>query len=251
MSTIEPRQVTCPLCGTTSDGWLVLAGRSKGPMATDLRRFADGEDPIPKQLCSCTGCGWVGDVSDFEERAPDATLAVAAPLAGAWYSQDDWDDAHDPMLVDGPPRTASTIREQIAAHLTPRAAETTGSVPFRYEQHAQIQRWRGEGPLREGDAWLRACWMHGDAGAESDARRCRQRALGCYLQAIQERRWFKRREDLVVIAYLCGELNRRLGDTAEAARWFEQAIAWSSGLPHLQELVELAERQGREPQELV
>lgn len=251
MSTIQPRDITCPYCATAFDGWLVMASSSRGPKSTDLRRFDEGEDPLPKQINACPGCGWVGEVSDFEELAPAPDSAVRASDVGAYYSQDEWDDAHDPMLVDGPPRTASTIREQIAAHLTPRAAETTGSVPFRYEQHAQIQRWRGEGPLREGDAWLRACWMHGDAGAESDARRCRQRALGCYLQAIQERRWFKRREDLVVIAYLCGELNRRLGDTAEAARWFEQAIAWSSGLPHLQELVELAERQGREPQELV
>ena len=251
MSTIEPRQVTCPLCATTSDGWLVLAGRSKGPMATDLRRFADGEDPIPKQLCSCTGCGWVGDVSDFEERAPDATLAVAAPLAGAWYSQDDWDDAHDPMLIDGPPLEPSTLGELVERHLRPRAAESASTPAFRYEQHAQVQRWRRAGPLREGYAWLRAAWLHEDAGAREDAVRCRRRALGCYLQGIEEQRWFKRREDLVVIAYLAGELTRRLGDPTEAQRWFEQAVTWSAGLQHMQDLVELAERQARDPREVV
>lgn len=252
MSTIQPRSITCPYCSTTSDGWLVLAGSSRGgPKSTDLRNFDVGEDPLPKQINACSGCGWVGEVSDFEELAPPADSTVRIADVGAYYSNDEWDDAHDPMLVDGPPRHASTIGEQHTTWLTPRAAEAVASAPFRYEQHAQIQRWRGEGPLREGDAWLRAAWLHGDAGSEDDSRRCRRQALASYLRGIQERRWFKRREDLVVIAYLCGELNRRLEDTAEAARWFEQTVAWSSGLPHLQELVELAERQGREPRELV
>jgi len=251
MSTITARALTCPFCAAAFDGWLVLAGQSRGPKSTDLRRFDDKEDPLPKQINACPGCGWVGEVSDFEELAPKADSKVPRKAVGAWYSQDDWDDAHDPLLIDGPPRQESTIIEQIGLHLSPRAADAVASAPFRYEQHAQVQRWRGEGPLREGDAWLRAAWLHGDAGSSDDERRCRQRALGSYLQGIAERRWFKRREDLVIIAYLCGELNRRLGDAAEALKWFEQCVGWSSGLPHLQELVELAERQGREPRDLV
>lgn len=251
MSTIQPRQVTCPFCAVVTDGWLVLAGRARGPMTTDLRRYADGEDPIPKQLVSCEGCGFVGDVSDFEERAPGADDVVPAAAAGAWYSQDDWDDAHDPLLIDGPRLEKATLSALIDAHLRPHAARASTDAPFRYEQHAQVQRWRGSGPLREGDAWLRAAWLHGDAGAREDETRCRKRALGCYRQGVEEQRWFKRREDLVVIAYLVGELERRLGDGAEAQKWFEQAITWSSGLQHMQDLVELAERQGRDPREVV
>ena len=251
MSTIQPRDVTCPFCDTTTAGWLVLASRSTGPMTTDLRRYTDGEDPIPKQLCSCAGCGWVGDVSDFEERAPEAGLMVAAPNAGAWYTQDDWADAHDPMLIDGAPLEGSALGALIEQHLRPGADRASTDPAFRYEQHAQVQRWREAGPLREGDAWLRAAWLHGDAERADDERRCRERALGCYLQGLQEQRWFKRREDLVVIGYLAGELTRRLGDTTEALRWFEQAVTWSSGLQHMQDLVELAERQGRDPRDVV
>lgn len=251
MSTIEPRRVTCPFCAETSDGWLVLAGQSSGPMTTDLRRYADGEDPLPKQLCSCAGCGWVGDVSDFEERAPEPDLAVPADAAGAWYSQDGFEDSHDPMLIDGPRGEDSTLGALVERHLRPAAARSAADPAFRYEQHAQVQRWRGAGPLREGDAWLRAAWMHGDAERADDERRCRTRALGCYRQGVEEQRWFKRREDLVVIAYLVGELHRRLGDASEAGRWFEQTAGWSSGLPHMQDLLELAERQGRDPRDVV
>ncbi len=251
MSTIQPRSIACPFCAASFDGWLVLAGTSRGPKSTDLRRFDDGEDPLPKQINACPGCGWVGEVSDFEELAPQPSAAVGDKNVGAFYDTAAWEDAHDPMLIDGPPAQASTMQEQIAAFLTPRAGAAVASAPFRYEQHAQVQRWRGEGPLREGDAWLRAAWLHGDAGEAAESVRCRRMALASYLRGIAERRWFKRREDLVVIAYLCGELHRRLGEAEEGRRWFEQAVAWSSGMPHLQELVELAERQGREPRELV
>tara|TARA_Y100001968_G_C19449098_1_gene767306 strand:+ start:4744 stop:4917 length:174 start_codon:yes stop_codon:yes gene_type:complete len=56
---------------------------------------------------------------------------------------------------------------------------------------------------------------------------------------------------MVVVAYLVGELSRRLGREEAALRWYEQSIAWSSGLQHMQDLVELAERQAREPRDLV
>lgn len=249
MSTIQPRDLTCPYCDTAFSGWLVLASPSRGPKSSDLRQFDDAEDPLPKQLDACPGCGFVGEVSDFEEHAVPADRVVRADRAGAFYSQGDWDDAHDPMLVERP--EAAPFGQLVTAHLTPAKERALADAAFRYEQHGQVRRWRGDGPLREGDCWLRAAWLHGDAGRADDERRCRQRAVGCYRQGVQEREWFKRREDLVVIAYLCGELHRRLDEADEAQRWFEQAVAWSSGLPHMQELVELAERQARDPRDVV
>ena len=155
------------------------------------------------------------------------------------------------MLADRPRPSASTLQEQLAAHLAARAGEAYEDASLRYEHHAHVTRWLGRGPLREGDAWLRAAWLHGDRGAETDDTRCRKRALHCYRQGVQEKRWFSRREDLVIIGYLVGELHRRLGETGEASRWFEQAVAWSSGLQHLEELVQLAERQGSDPRDVV
>jgi uncharacterized protein (DUF2225 family) len=129
-----------------------------------------------------------------------------------------------------------------------------GDAAVRYEHLAQLERWRAGGPLREGDAFLRAAWLHSDKrdgrGAD-DERRCRGRAVACYRRAVAERTWFQRRKDLCIIGYLVGELHRRLGDTDEAQRWYEQSVAWSSGLQHLQELVELAERQARDPRDLI
>ncbi len=245
------RDITCPLCGAVSEGRIVLPKASTGPKTSDLRRFSDGPDPLPILLCACSGCGYVGRVSDFEEHAPSAADAVRAGDVGAFFSADEWADAHDPMLADRSAAEPSTFGAQVAEHLTPRADLGRTNAAVRYEHLAQIERWRGSGPLREGDAFLRAAWLHSDASADDDERRCRERALACYRRAVQERTWFQRREDLCVIGYLIGELHRRLGDSTEAARWYEQAVAWSSGLQHMQELVELAERQGRDPRDLV
>ncbi len=248
---IHPRRITCPLCSTSFDGHLVLAGAARGPLTSDLRRLAEGDDPIPLMINSCPECAYTGEVSAFEEMAPAAELAVAAEHVGAWFDQDSWSDAHDPMLADRPRPSRSTLREQLAEHLAPRAGEASSDPALRYEHHAQVVRWTGLGPLREGDAWLRAAWLYGDRGAASDDQRCRRRALDRYRQGVTERRWFARREDLVIVAYLTGELHRRLGEPDEAGRWFEQAVAWSSGLQKMQDLVQLAERQGREPRDLV
>jgi len=203
----------------------VLAGPTNGPLASDLRRYPEGEDPIPKQLNSCPECGYSGEVSAFEEFAPDPDQRVSG------------EDA--------------TLAELVERHLRPQAANTCEDAALRYEQHALLEGWLGNGPLRQGDAWLRAAWMHSDADRVDDERRCREQALSCYQRGLDERRWLRRREDMVVVAYLVGELSRRLDSRDSAKRWFEQAIAWSSGLQHMQELVELAERQARDPRDLV
>ena len=251
MSRIDPRRITCPLCDSTFDGWLVLASRSRGPLTTDLRRYDEGDDPIPRQVNGCPGCGFTGEVIDFEEMAPSADQPVPGEQAGAFFDQEAWDDAHDPMEADRPRPADSTLREQLATWLTPRAAEAHADPKLRYEHHAQVLRWLGRGPLREGDAWLRAAWLHADGGDREAELRCRRRALHCYRIGTGDQRWFPRREDLVVVGYLVGELCRRLEQPEEARRWYEQAFTWSSGLPQMQELVQLAERQARDPREVV
>jgi uncharacterized protein (DUF2225 family) len=249
MSEFHRRSLVCPICATGFSGWLVLPQASGGPVAADLRRFPEGEDPLPRMLNGCPGCAYTGEVSAFEEHAPAPDKPVPGSRVGAFFDPLAWQDAHDPLVVDRPP--ASTLRAQLQDHLAPRAAEAHASPSLRWEHHAQVVRWIGEGPLREGDAWLRAAWMYDDAGADDEGSRCRSMALRAYRQGIDEQRWFARREDLVVVAYLVGELHRRRTEAEEARKWFDQAITWAEGLPRLEDLVALAMRQRDDPREVV
>ena len=140
MSQIQSRSITCPLCSTSFSGWLVLAGRSPGPVSSELRRFPEDEDPLPKHINACPCCGYTGDVSAFEEMAPKPNKSVPPSQTGAWFSQGDWEDAHDPMLADRPQLTQSTLAVQLAEHLAERAAEAHADPALRYEHHAQVER---------------------------------------------------------------------------------------------------------------
>ncbi|MEE2829481.1 MAG: hypothetical protein VX498_09845, partial [Myxococcota bacterium] len=171
MSQIHPRRIHCPLCSEEFDGWLVLAGPDRGPLSSELRRYTETEDPIPKQVNGCPGCGYTGSVSAFEEMAPKADQSVPTAAVGAFFSQAAWEDAHDPMLADRPVLQASTLGEQLAEHLAATASEAQADPALRYEHHAQVERWLGSGPLREGDSWLRAAWLHDDADRPKESRR--------------------------------------------------------------------------------
>jgi hypothetical protein len=249
MARIHERPLTCPVCETAFDGHVVLASPSRGPTTSDLRRLAEGEDPLPYQLNACPNCGYTGEAPAFAEHAPNPEQRVPGSRAAAYFDADGYDDAHDPTIADGP--GPSTLKALIEAHLAPRATAATEDAAKRWEHHAQVVRWAGEGPLREADAWLRAAWMHDDAGRADEATRTRTLAIRAYRQGVQEKRWFARREDLVVVAYLLGELHRRLGDGEEAGKWFDQARSWGEGHPGLTDLLALAERQATDPRELV
>lgn len=251
MSHIETRTLGCPLCGESVEGHVVLPERARGPITTDLRRYGSVEDPLPKMVNLCKACGFAAEALWFEALAPRGSTAVAPNRTGWFETVEQWEDAHDPVLAgdrtDGP----STLREQVRAHLRPRLPEAIGNAARSWEFAAHVSRWAGAPALREGDALLRAAWLWEDAGAAGEGQRCRRRARERYESAIREQQGFGRREDLVVIAYLCGELRRREGARDDAHRWFDQSIAWSSGLPSMQELVALAERQRRDPRDLV
>lgn len=251
MSRIEPKALQCPMCGAAVDGHVVTPSPDRGPVTSDLRRYGSTEDPIPFLVNLCPECGYSAEALWFEALAPRGSHPVPAAAAGAFFDQASWDDHHDPILAaDRPVDEGSTLRTQVDHHLRPRAQAARNHRAMVWENAAQVARWVGAGPLREGDAMLRAAWLWEDAGATEAGTRCRARACSAYEAAMREQKGFRRREDLVVVAYLCGELHRRLGRADAARRWFEQAVAWSSGLPKLQDLVALAERQMRDPREL-
>lgn len=222
MTTLIRRELACPLCGTGFTASQIGSTNTHGPLTSDLRRHATGTDPLVLDVHACPRCGWTAGEGPWGEH---------------------------PDLADREVEPGVRLADHVARELGP--APAAGDVALRYEAAARCAAWAGLGPLREGDCWLRAAWMHADAGRTDPDRTCRERALQAYRRAVEEQKWFQRRQDLVVICYLVGELSRRLGDAAEARRWYEQAIRWTQGRPELQDLVAVVRRQVDDPVEFI
>ncbi len=222
VTTLLTRSLACPLCQTVFDATSMGSSNTMGPLTSDLRRHAAGADPLPWLITSCPACGWTAGEGGWGELPSLANREVEAGVT----------------LVQ-------RVREALGEGTTGKDAA------LRYEAGAKCAAWAGFGPLREGDCWLRAAWMHGDQGRPEDERRCRESAVEAYARALRDPDSFRKRQDLVVICYLSGELHRRLGREEAARNGFEQAIRWSAGRSELAGLVALARRQMEAPEEFV
>lgn len=222
MTTVITQELACPLCGATFSASRIGSTNTAGPLTTDLRRHTAGTDPLPQGVHSCPGCGWSAGEAPWGEQ-PELAGREVAP--------------------------GERLADRVARELGP--APARGDAAERYEAAARCAAWAGLGPLREGDHWLRAAWMHGDAGRPEREAECRRRARDAYQAAVKGQEGFHSRRDLAVVGYLLGELHRRLGDPGEARRWFDQALRWIGGEPSLAGLAALARRQMDDPGDFV
>jgi len=223
MTTFAEQSFRCPLCTEVFPASVIQSWSSAGPRTSDLRRISLGEDPIPLLVHACPGCGFCGLAGDF---APGA-IQPELPVEGG------------------------TLRERVH-ELYGANARSQALEPARaYERAAEIALLRGAPPLVAADRWLRAAWLHGDAEAADDERRCRMQALRLYRLALEARQGFLRQEDTVVVLYLVAELERRLGDKEAASEIFAEVIRLASAHEPLRGLAAAAQQQATSPREFL
>lgn len=225
MTKIEIWVLTCPNCSQQFKAPVVMSFNSFGGQTTELRIQAFGEQPEAAFIHTCTACGFTGYEEDLDEPvSPEIARFVA--------------DRVTPLLQDGYP--APALRFEIAAWL---AAERGADTP------------------EVGDCYLRAAWMCDDEGYEAEPENDEQREY--FRRQAEEGERYRRlaieryRQALdgdgldaelrVRLAYLVGELSRRVGLADEAAGWFDRVVALASGLPEGERLAALAERQKTSP----
>ena len=222
MTTVLILPLCCPLCETPFEGRQAASTDGFGPLTTDLRRLSAGEDPLPSLVHTCPGCGFT---------------AGEGPWTGAAAS------------LPGDSAEAGTTRAALLARVRAELGTATQGwdAALRYEAAARCAEWVGQGALPQADHWLRAAWMHEDRGRAEDGTRCRWEASRRYGAALKEPGRFQRLQDAVVVTYLAGELQRRLGNPDQARDLFHQVGQLAQGRPDLRSLVALAERQATSP----
>ena len=148
-----------------------------------------------------------------------------------------------------PTEVSPILKQQVLRELAPlRPLPICGSE--KYEAAAKVAQWQGMEARHVADLLLRAAWCcvdEGDVEAERYFRRHAawkfEEALGAY-DAVP-------REERAVLAYLVGELWRRIGNTKKATRWFESVPGEVVDLQNHQWVMDAADAAEAEPERVV
>ena len=217
---------SCPVCAADLVWFGPGSEDGLGPLTSELRRLCVGPDPIAGGVMWCSRCPFAWTSQDLDEVA---SLLDTQARPNPWQGRES----------DG---VNGTVGAMMQAHLPP--AQHAGQA---WSTVAWMRGWGGLGVLVTGDAWLRAAWMFDDEEELEHGLNARRWARDCYEQALEEKSDFRRVIDRIVVAYLAGELSRKLGDVARAQDWFDDVAASIGTDPGLADLAALAQRQLVDP----
>ena len=187
MTTLQQIELRCPVCDTSFRSQAVVSTNSFGGKRTDFHERAAGTQPLPYLIHMCSRCGYSGSERDFTDEAD----------------------------------VSPVVREHVWNELAPLAASGQMSGSEKYEAAAKVAEWQGLEPRHVADLLLRAAWCCVDEADTEAERFFRRKAAWKFEEALQGFDGVAR-EERAVLTYLVGELWRRVGDMAQAERWFEQ-----------------------------
>jgi uncharacterized protein (DUF2225 family) len=213
MTMLRDITLQCPICATWFVSTAVARSGSPAGTRTDFHERVNGAQPLRYSVHLCPACGFAGPSDEF--------------------SSDD---------VGAPSATA--LSEQGAARATSDAV--AGSE--KYEAAAAVATRRGAGPRQVADLLIRAGWCCAEEADPEGERYFRREAARMFESALA-RYDEVGRDERAVITYLVGELWRRIGDRARAARWFEQVPNEVCDSASQRWVVDLAAQQRDDPRE--
>lgn len=213
MTTIQPHDLTCPLCGSIFESNIVMSTNSFGRLHSDFYREASGAQPICYFVHTCTNCGYTGFEGDFQ-----------------------------------PQHLSADFRRLVAENITPEVKARSINVNGNYFLAALCAEWRGATPQSLARIYHMGAWCSRIQGDKDRERFYLGKALEYFEKALEAGE--PSAENRAMFVYLVGDLYRRLGDTARANEWYgkvEQAIKENGGDP---KIIEFAKRQMLAPSDI-
>ncbi|HXC26218.1 MAG TPA: DUF2225 domain-containing protein [Gemmatimonadaceae bacterium] len=213
MTALRRIALCCPSCGHEFRSQVVISTDPLAAKSTDFHERAAGTPSLPYQVHMCDQCGYAGTERDFTE----------------------------------PTDVSPVVREHIWTELSPQVRSFLfGSE--KYEAAAKVAIWQGADPRRVAELLLRAAWCCVEEEDLEAERYFRRKAAWAFEQALDT-------ADLVpdderaVLAYLIGELWRRIGDVQQASLWFERVANEVVDSVCQTWIVDAAQRQQTDPRE--
>ncbi|MEJ7813332.1 MAG: DUF2225 domain-containing protein [Gemmatimonadaceae bacterium] len=214
MTTLRQIELTCPICFNTFSSQAVLLTNSFGGKRTDFHERAVGAQPLPYFIHMCSRCGYTGSERDFSDEAD----------------------------------VGPVIKEHVWDELAPKLPSGTVTGSDKYEFAAKVAIWQGCEPRRVADLLLRAAWCCVDEGDSEAERYFRRQAAWTFERALASYDGVER-EERAVLAYLVGELWRRVGDVSQAREWFDRVASELTNAHSQHWVVEAARQQRDHPRE--
>lgn len=209
MTNISTIQLTCPVCDTAFESTTYTGERRCADRCTDFRPRVAGM-PLTSFVHTCAGCGYSGSETAF---GADADVSF-------------------------------TLQERVRNELTPRMCGRVPTGSEKYEAAARIAEWTEAGPGAIAELHLRAAWCCVEEEDVEAERYFRLRAARSY-EAALETYALVEASHRALLAYLVGEIWRRVGDDSAARYWFDRVeseiVDWSE-----QEWIADAARQQRD-----
>lgn len=210
MTTLQPFQFTCPLCGNKFESQLVTSTNSFGRLHSDLYKEAEGQQPVCYFIHTCPDCGYTGYEGDFGPQSLD--------------------DAFKGL-----------VEKIITPEVKSRQIETNGN----FYLAALCAEWRGAPAYVLARIYHMGAWCYRIKGEKDKELFYLQEALANFERALRQDDTPK--ENRAVYTYLIGDIYRRLGDPERAKEYYgkvEQALKEYGGEP---KIGEFARRQLSDP----
>lgn len=178
--------LTCPVCDNEFTSTAVRDRNGETKTRTDFQEYVAGSTVLPYTIHQCPRCGFAGMPEGFDGAAADTMTQLHV-----------WNE------------------------LMPSVNDVKPTASDKYEAAAKVALWRGEAPRRVADLWLCAAWCCVEEGDTEAERYYRRHAAWCYEDALSTFDGVSR-DERAVIAYVIGELWRRIGDERTAGAWFDR-----------------------------
>ena len=214
MTTLNLIDLTCPVCTNDFRSQAVVATNGYGGKRTDFHERAAGMQPLPYFVHLCAHCGFSGVERDFGESA----------------------------------EPSEALREFVWSSLAPALQREMPSGSLKYEHAAKVAEWQGNDQRYLADLYLRAAWCAVDELDSEAERFYRRKAAWRFAEALSMYEGVPR-DERAVLTYLVGELWRRIGDSAQATRWFEKVHDEITDAETQHWVIDATEQQMRQPRE--
>jgi hypothetical protein len=196
VSTFWEKQVTCPLCSAKFETRNIRQGTYEVlKRDSDFCVWYKGANPLLYSIYVCPSCGYAATSDDFEKLDRRAAARFQTTFQ-AKRPMDDFCSLRSPSLA-------------IKAHLL--AIDT---YKLREANMALLA-----------GLYLRIAWLQRQEGDEQAENQYMTLARDTYKVAYENARNLPARLGDVGVAYLIGEISRRLGENNTAVRWFNVAIS--------------------------